>query len=242
MVRGKRPTRGGKRKFNRHESRPKPKKRKFNFREASYVKEREANNQEIEKRRKMLEEERLQQEGLETDSSDNEQANPVQDLLSTFSNINNLRTTAIESASESDSADNADAVEERSDRDEDIDDLTDDEAQLSNCSDNEEIKIKEADEEDPETAQEDAGCLKDPFSIHLHDDLSDTLYKVVSNVPQITERQKIIRPTLGNLICEIPKPIEDINDTERKLKVSVLEDKQFAKCGTVPSLIDNRLE
>lgn len=238
MVRGKRPTRGGKRKFNRHESRPKPKKRKFNFREASYVKEREANNQEIEKRRKMLEEERLQQEVLETDSSDNEETNPMQDLLSTFSNINNLRPTAIESASESDSTDNADAVEEHNDRDEDVDNATDDEAQLSNYSDNEEIKIKEADEEDPETAQEDAGCLKDPFSIHLHDDLSDILYKVVSNVPQITERQKIIWPTLGNLICEIPKPMEDINDTERKLKVSVLEDKRYAKCGTVPSLID----
>ena len=239
MVRGKRPTRGGKRKFNRHESRPKPKKRKFNFREASYVKEREANNQEIEKRRKMLEEERLQQERLETDSSDNEEANPVQDLLSTFSSINNLRATAIESASESNSSDNADPIEERNDRDEDVDNATDDEAQLSNCSDNEEIKIKEADEEDPETAQEDAGCLKDPFSIHLHDDLSDRLYKVVSNVPQITERQEIIWPTLGNLICEIPKPMEDINDTERKLKASVLEDKQFAKRGTVPSLIDS---
>ena len=238
MARGKRPTRGGKRKFNRHESRPKPKKRKFNFREASYVKEREANNQEIEKRRKMLEEERLQQEGLETDSSDNEEANPVQDLLSTFPNINNLRATAIDSASESDSADNADAIEERNGPDEDVDNATDDEAQSSNYGDNEEIKIKEADEEDPETAREDAGCLKDPFSIHLRDDLSDALYKVVSNVPQIAERQKIIWPTLGNLICEIPKPMEDKNDAERKLKVSVLEDKQFVKCGTIPSLID----
>ncbi|XP_043255594.1 U3 small nucleolar RNA-associated protein 25 homolog isoform X2 [Colletes gigas] len=176
----------------------------------------------------MLEKEKLQQQEIETDSSDDEQANPIRDLLSTFSNINNPRVTAVESSSDDDTSDNKDDIISNNDIDE----------QLSSHSDNEEIKVREVDEEDPETAKEDAGYLKDPFSIHLRDDLSDKLYEAVSNVPQIIETQKITWPTLGNLICQIPKPLEDVNDSTKKSKVSVLEDKQFAKHGNIPSLIE----
>ncbi|XP_043255593.1 U3 small nucleolar RNA-associated protein 25 homolog isoform X1 [Colletes gigas] len=228
MARGRRPVRGGKRKFDRRDSRPKPKKGKFNLKEASYVKERDVKNREIETRRQMLEKEKLQQQEIETDSSDDEQANPIRDLLSTFSNINNPRVTAVESSSDDDTSDNKDDIISNNDIDE----------QLSSHSDNEEIKVREVDEEDPETAKEDAGYLKDPFSIHLRDDLSDKLYEAVSNVPQIIETQKITWPTLGNLICQIPKPLEDVNDSTKKSKVSVLEDKQFAKHGNIPSLIE----
>lgn len=243
MARGKRPIRGGKRKFDRHESRPKSKKGKFNLKEAPYIKDRDAKNKEIEKRRQMLEEEKLHQKELEPDSSDEEQANPVRDLLSTFSNTTKFEATAIESSSESDSLDNgASDVEENNETDEILivhSDKTDDEAELSSPSDNEEIKVKEMDEEDLETAEEDAGCLKDPFSIHLHDDLSDKLYDAVSKVPQSIETHHITWPTLGNLICEIPKPLEDSINTTKTSKVSILEEKQFASCGNLPSLIDS---
>lgn len=240
MARGKRSNRGGKRKFHRSDDRPKPKKSKFNLKEASYVKDRDIKNKEIEKRRQMLEEEKLQQRDIESDNSGDEQENPLQNLLSSFVNTTSLQITAIESNSESDDFSDKDDVEESN---EIRDKLTmesnnmDEEADLP--SDNDEIKIKDADEEDPETTQEDAGYLKDPFSIHLHDDLSDKLYEAVSNVPQTVETQKIIWPVLGNLTCQIPKILDDAKDTMKESNISVLEYKQFAKCGTVPQLIDN---
>lgn len=240
MARGKRSNRGGKRKFHRSDDRPKPKKSKFNLKEASYVKDRDFKNKEIEKRRQMLEEEKLQQRDIESDNSGDEQENPLQNLLSSFVNTTSLQITAIESNSESDDFSDKDDVEESN---EIRDKLTmesnnmDEETDLP--SDSDEIKMKDADEEDPETTQEDAGHLKDPFSIHLHDDLSDKLYEAVSNVPQTVETQKIIWPVLGNLICQIPKSLDDAKDTMKESNISVLEYKQFAKCGTVPQLIDN---
>ncbi|XP_033183234.1 U3 small nucleolar RNA-associated protein 25 homolog [Bombus vancouverensis nearcticus] len=240
MARGKRSNRGGKRKFHRSDDRPKPKKSKFNLKEASYIKDRDIKNKEIEKRRQMLEEEKLQQRDIESDNSGDEQENPLQNLLSSFVNTTSLQITAIESNSESDDFSDKDDVEENN---EIRDKLTmesnnmDEEADLP--SDSDEIKMKDADEEDPETTQEDAGYLKDPFSIHLHDDLSDKLYEAVSNVPQTVETQKIIWPVLGNLTCQIPKFLDDAKDTMKESNISVLEYKQFAKCGTVPQLIDN---
>ncbi|XP_003707378.2 U3 small nucleolar RNA-associated protein 25 homolog [Megachile rotundata] len=233
MARGRRPTRGGKRKFDRHDSRSRSKKGKFNLKRKPYVQERDIKSQEIENRRKVIEDKRLQQQRLECDSSEDEQENPLQDLLSTFSNIDNLQVTAIESDLESDVSDDKSNAHVTNDNNEDH---ADTEEQLS--SDNEEIKMKESDEEDAETAQEDAGYLKDPFSIHFHDDLSDEHYEAVSSIPQITETQNIVWPTLGNLICQIPKAKERENDTLKKPKVSILENKQFARYGTVPFLIE----
>ncbi|OAD58335.1 Digestive organ expansion factor like protein [Eufriesea mexicana] len=240
MARGKRPIRGGKRKFHRYDGRPKPKKSKFNLKETSYIKERDEKNKEIEKRRQMLEEEKSQQqeeEEEESDSSSEEQNNPLQNLLSSFLNANNLQVTAIESTSESDTdndnEENTEASDNLSTQTSNMNDKTDLE------SDNEEIIIKEVDEEDPETSQEDAGHLRDPFSIHFHDDLSDKLYEAVSTVPQIVRIEKVIWPVLGNLIYQIPNPLEDTKDTTKISNISILENKQFAKCGTVPLLIDN---
>lgn len=240
MARGKRSIRGGKRKFHRSDDRPKPKKSKFNLKEASYVKDRDIKNKEIEKRRQMLEEEKLQQRDIESDNSGDEQENPLQDLLNSFVNTTSLQITAIESNSESDDLSDEDDVEESNEIRNKLtmeSNNVDEEADLP--SDSDEIKMKDADEEDPETTQEDAGYLKDPFSIHLHDDLSDKLYEAVSNVPQTVETQKIIWPVLGNLTCQIPKFLDDAKDTTKESNISVLEYKQFSKCGTVPQLIDN---
>ncbi|KZC06385.1 PREDICTED: digestive organ expansion factor homolog [Dufourea novaeangliae] len=235
---GKRPTRGGKRKFDRYDNQPKPKKGKFNLKEASYVREREAKNKEIEKRRQILEEEKLQHRELETDSFDEDETNPMQDLLSTFSGTNTIQSNAIESNSESDYSDIEGDIGKSGNVDENSIIYSDNQAELSNDSEGEEIKVKELDEEDPETAQEDAGYLRDPFTIHLRDDLDATLYDAVSNVPQIVDTQKITWPILGNLICEIPKTSRNTDGTMKKTKISVLEEKQFARGGTVPSLIE----
>ncbi|KAG6799278.1 digestive organ expansion factor [Apis mellifera caucasica] len=179
----------------------------------------------------MLEEEKLQQQSeIESNSSGDEQENPLQNLLSSFSNTTNLQMTAIDSNSESDIC--SDKDDDIGKNDKETNNLTlqlDNKDEKVDSTSDEDIKIKEIDEEDPETAQEDAGYLKDPFSIHLHDDLSDKLYEAVSNIPQIMETQKITWPALGNLICEISKSFEDSKDT-KKSNISVLEHKQFAKC------------
>lgn len=100
--------------------------------------------------------------------------------------------------------------------------------------------MKEVDEEDAETAREDAGHLRDPFSIHLRNDLDDKLYEAVSATPQITETMKLMWPTLGNLLCKIPKPVVDPGDDESKSKEAKLldEEKRFASYGNIPSLIE----
>lgn len=72
MAHGKKSFRG-KRKFHRYNDRPKPKKNKFNLKDATYVKDRDIKNREIEKRRQMLEEEKLQQQSeIESNSSGDE--------------------------------------------------------------------------------------------------------------------------------------------------------------------------
>ncbi|CAL7951246.1 unnamed protein product [Xylocopa violacea] len=245
MVRGKRPVRGGKRKFNRSiDGRPKPKKGKFNLKEASYIKERAIRYKEIENRRRILEEEKSQQQELQSDNSGDEQENPMRNLLSTFSNSNDLlRVTATEFDSESDHFSDDDGIKrnnlaERSLAVEQSDSMHDEAEYLA--PDLEEIKMKEDDEEDPETAREDAGHLRDPFSLHLHDDLSDKLYEAVSTVPQIIETRKLTWPVLGNLICQIPKHSEHAKEEAvEESNVSILENKKFAKHGTAPRLIDS---
>lgn len=230
MVRGKRVVRGGKRKLNRYDARPKAKKGKFNLKEASYIKDRAIRYKEIENRRKILEEEKSQQEELQTDNSDDEQETPMRTLLATFSNGNDLLRieSKIEFNSESDHFSEDDAVKKT---DYSADDRT---------SDNEDIKLKEDDEEDPETAREDAGYLRDPFSLHLHDDLSDKLYQAVSTVPQIVETQKLTWPVLGNLICQIPKHSDRKEEyAVEGSDVSIVENKKFANRATVPRLIDS---
>ncbi|XP_015587698.1 digestive organ expansion factor homolog [Cephus cinctus] len=241
MARGKRPVRGGKRKFDRrHEHKPKPKKGKFNLREASYVKEREAKNEEIENRRKRIEEENARKQQLETDSSEEEEDDPMKALLATFSGADSIRTVAIESDSESE--EEMDEYKSQSVEAIDSKDIlgSDDGNNGLEVDENDDIiKIKEDDEEDPETAREDAGNLRDPFSIHLRNDLSDNLYEAVSAVPQTMETQKLTWPTLGTIIIQIPKVSEkDLESPKQKLKVSILEEKQFAQHGTVPHLIN----
>lgn len=108
MVRGKRPIRGGKRKFeNPREQQRKRKKGKFNIKEAAYVKERDAKNAEIEDRRKRLDEERERVKNKEAESSsdEEEEENPMAVLLASLSKKKVLGPAAIESESEEDSSD-----------------------------------------------------------------------------------------------------------------------------------------
>lgn len=257
MGRGKRPVRGGKRKFDGRSKRPpKTKKGKFDFKTSSYIKEREARNEELEARRQIAEQEaakaRLSQIS-EYDSSEDE--DPMEALLATFPDYKKPQAISSESESSDEVSSTHDTVESDIVEEEvgEESGTTDEESshsqrtnksrkrkQKENQEENEiEVEVKEDDEEDIETAKEDAGHLRDPFSVHLRNDLDDKLYSAVSASPQIIETIKLSWPKLGNLVCEIPKPNVD-NEANKETATKLLdEDKQNASYGKIPSLIED---
>lgn len=99
--------------------------------------------------------------------------------------------------------------------------------------------MEENDEEDEETAKEDAGILKDPFTLHLKYDFHNDLYSVLNNSPVSMKIEKLSWPTLGNVICQIPKVEENTEKTTKKPKISIMESVTYAPQGTVPKLIEN---
>lgn len=262
MAPGKRLFHGKKRKFDENvQRRPKQKKNKFEYRKASYVKERDAKNDEIEARRRIVEEEKARQRLQEIDSSEEEEIDSELLFMSQFPNYENLLEKLKKSVVTSSSSENEDnnkqnkneksrkkkkkrkemtIIEKKKfDEKRNRESATDEE---SDNSKNEEITddIKEDNYEDAETAQEDAGHLRDPFSLHLHNDMDDELFKVVFVTPQVTETTTLTWPILGNLICQIPKPITNSKDKLIKVKKPLDdEDKQYANYGKVPSLIES---
>ncbi|XP_011697146.1 PREDICTED: digestive organ expansion factor homolog [Wasmannia auropunctata] len=256
--------RGKKRKFDERnaQKRSKPKKEKFDLRKASYVKERDAKNEEIEARRRIVEEEKTRQRLVESDSSEEEEVDPWLLYLSKLSGykhknlVEKLRkpiVTSSESENEDSDAQNKNKIdkegkrkkkemkrmekrnieEEKSEESEADDESSDQNKEIT-------ISTREDDYEDAETAQEDIGHLRDPFSLHLRNDMDDELYKAVSATPPITETTTLSWPTLGNLICQIPKPAVDSN--EKAVRVKKLlddEEKQYTNYGKVPTLIEN---
>ncbi|XP_011312696.1 digestive organ expansion factor homolog [Fopius arisanus] len=253
MARGKRPVRGGKRdrrnsKFQK--PKPKQKKGKFNLREASYVKDRDVKNAEIENRRKILQEQEAKKRRYESESS-SEEENPMKTLLSSFANSSQKKNKiAIESESE-DEEETSDKEDLNSERDDlsaeeteegKIDEEREDGNEGKSEEENEEamadremieIEVKEEDEEDDETSREDQGMIKDPFALHLNHDLPDELYELLSSQNPV-ESQILTWPTLGKLIYQIPK-ISDPPPTPTSAKT--LESKNIAKPGIIPSII-----
>ncbi|XP_011872230.1 PREDICTED: digestive organ expansion factor homolog [Vollenhovia emeryi] len=260
---GKRSFRGKKRKFDERnaQKRPKPKKEKFDLRTASYVKEREAKNEEIEARRRIMEEEKTRQRLEEVESSEEEELDPWLLYLSKLPGykhkdlMGKLRkpiVTSSESENEDSDSQNKSKMDKqarkkkkvtKSTKKGNIEEEKDEESEASEeASDqNEEITVdaKGDDYEDTETAQEDIGHLRDPFSLHLRNDMDEELYKAVSATPPITETTTLLWPTLGNLVCQIPKPACDSSETARVRKLLDVEEKQYTNCGKVPTLIES---
>lgn len=225
-----RPVRGGKRKGNnRHQEsrRPKAKKGKFNYRESSYVKERDLKNEEIESRRKYLEQRNAKRAVQEQESSEDEVEDPMRQLLSTF-NANSQRKVSVASESEDSEEELVQSPEPNKSQ------CKTEETDDSDVS-NEEIIVRTKDEEenDAETALEDAGQVRDPFSLHLRNDLSSELYKVVAKQPQDCETHKFTWSSLGNLIYQIPKPKVDVTS-----ETSLLDGQEFTPSGKVPSKLE----
>jgi U3 small nucleolar RNA-associated protein 25 len=236
-----------KRKFNGRNARnqPKPKKGKFDFRTASYVKERDAKNEAIESRRRLLEKERMFIRLYEEDSS-SEEEDPLKywrDLKATLARdaknsksykpiATGSKTTNVEAKEKK--------VDEKVDEKNKVSEMDGERSSDRNAE--EEIMIdpeKDRDDsEDIETAQEDAG--QDPFSLHLRYDMDDRLYQSVSAKPPVVERRKIFWPVFdSHLICSIPKPVEEKDKPIKIRKLLDDEEKQYTKCGKVPTLIEN---
>ena len=278
----------------------KPKrKQKFNYRTASYIKDREAKYEEIENRRKRLDEYKARQQSYHNDdSSEEEEEDPVNDLLKTFNGKSNpKKVTVVSSESESEEEgeedvddeegedivdnengedgesediDEGDEEEEEgedyeeeigSDEMEEDDDENESDKSVSEQSKskkekhkekdkskkkkpkpedvNIEVEAKEKDEEDEETAKEDAGHIKDPFTIHLRNDLDNDLYQKLINLPVSLKTEKLNWPSLRNMICQIPHVESKVNEPlAKKPKISILEDQVFTEHGKVPKLIN----
>ncbi|XP_014473101.1 PREDICTED: digestive organ expansion factor homolog [Dinoponera quadriceps] len=252
MAPGKRPV--GKRKFDgRNKRLPKPKKEKFDFRTASYIKEREERNKELEARRQIADQEAARARLSQITEYDSSEEDPIEDLLATFPDYKEPQAISSESESSDEPTDIQDEVESNTEEEE-VNEESGTNSEESpqgqrikrskrrEQEENEEeskeieVQVKEDDEEDIETAQEDAGQLRDPFSIHLRNDMDDKLYNTVSTTPQTIEKTKLSWPTLGNLICEIPKPNLDNENKEGGTKL-LDEDKKYASYGKIPCLI-----
>ncbi|XP_011496287.1 PREDICTED: digestive organ expansion factor homolog [Ceratosolen solmsi marchali] len=229
-------------------------KNKFNYRSAVYIKEREIKNKEIENRRKRIEEYKRKQEDYD-DSSEEE--NPLNDLLKTFNVKNDIQI--IDSDSESKTDDEEFIQEDINKKEIEIGDEYEDSINSNNESDTEvsdQDKFKAADnkpldseeiymhideknEEDEETVKEYAGNVNDPFTIHFQNDLDNELYQVVSSLPVYVKMGNLNWPNLGNIIYQIPKVDEILNEPlNKKSRNSILENKSYAKYGKVPSLIN----
>lgn len=199
------------------------------------------------------------------ESSEDEE-DPVKNLLKSL-NINNKNYKKVFSDSESDEESDKNNLDELRPEDHDESDNVEDDVSEEDKNSNEEkysctseeeleeknkendvlseekdkedqIVIKE-DEEDEETAREDAGHVRDPFTIHFRNDLDNELYQSLINVPVQMKTEKLKWPTLGNMICQLPTVEDKVKEpSSKKIKVSILEDKIFAEHGKVPQLIN----
>ncbi|XP_022188603.2 digestive organ expansion factor homolog [Nilaparvata lugens] len=77
----------------------------------------------------------------------------------------------------------------------------------------------------------------DPFEIHFHRELSESLYEVVSSQPAMLEEQNVDWPNLGNIVFRSPK--QALGDKELGPKKSLLSlDKELpsAQPGSIPTI------
>jgi U3 small nucleolar RNA-associated protein 25 len=245
----------------------KPKQKgKFNYLSAPYIREREAKNKEIENRRKLIEENKKQQQEDSYNDSSEEEENPLNNLLQTFNGNNVIKKVDI--ISESDSDTEEELIEDKDQNKQYEQDSDDEEEETIQNDDNEKSNIKisdesdleenikfnkktsledeevcvniyEKNEEDEETAQEDAGHIKDPFTIHFRNDLDNELYQAVSNLPVPIQTGKFNWSNLGNIIYQIPKVDTILSESlNKKAKMSLLENQSYAEYGKVPQLIN----
>lgn len=260
MAPGKRSFCGKKRKFDKYWPKTKQKKDKFDYRNSFYVKERQAKNEEIEARRQILEQEKIRERLEEVESSGDDELDPELAWLAMagyddgrlLHNLN--KPIATSSESESDELDtdkeikHKRKIKEKKVKREKEKKVNKEKSEKSKMQNNYESSHEEKEIiistkiddnfENVETVEKNTDYLEDPFFSHLHNDMDDELYKAVSTTPQITENIILEWPMFGYLICEIPKPVIDLNNKSIKIKKFLDDDgKQYTNYGKPPHLI-----
>ncbi|KAJ8674515.1 hypothetical protein QAD02_005777 [Eretmocerus hayati] len=104
--------------FRKKEPMKRPKrKEKFNYRTAPYIKEREARNEEIESRRKRIEEQKARQQSYKDVSSEEEEENPLNELLQTFTGKTGSKKAALSDTDSENGSENENDTEQEDDSD-----------------------------------------------------------------------------------------------------------------------------
>ncbi|XP_068619017.1 U3 small nucleolar RNA-associated protein 25 homolog [Battus philenor] len=101
---------------------------------------------------------------------------------------------------------------------------------------NEELEKNETNnlmQSDEDEIQSEFETANDPFTRHLQYDLCDELLVSLSNTTPTVQVTTKVWQVLGNLVINIPKPVE-IMSKKVKPKISILEEKIYAPIGTVP--------
>lgn len=92
---------------------------------------------------------------------------------------------------------------------------------------------------DPDTEKDDKSVISnDPFTIHLRDDLHESLFESVSTSPQLVDKKNLNWSCLGDMVVQIPVSSQTQDIQKNIKKVSVLEDTIYAQPGKIPSKID----
>jgi len=242
-----------KRKFDGRDAqnKPKAKKGKFDYRKASYVKERDAKNEEIEARRRSLEKEKMFVRLYEQDStSDEEEPLKYWRYLKAVlaEDAKNYKASATSSKTIDTEAKEKEVDREVEAKKKEVEEV---EAKISEINDERSSgqNAKEESTSDPTKNRDNSKDIKtadqddadqDPFSLHLRYDMDDPLYQAVSAKPRVVERSRLSWPVFDSqLVCLIPKPVEEKNKPIKIRKLLDDEEKQYTKCAKVPTLIED---
>lgn len=192
------------------------------------------------KKRKIEEPEVEQPE--QYDSSSEEDANELHNLINTFKQKEiDKKSLAIESSESDDSGPISDNEHEQSESDDVKDKISEittldsahndvkDEQNAHQTDENVEAEI------DLETQTEDDNeNSEDPFTKHLFYDLSENLVASLQNLPMSVNTHTENWPLIGNLHMQIPK-VDTVSANDNSF--GILEKKVFASAGTVPKRI-----
>lgn len=213
-------------------------KRKYNY------------SEEVTPKRQKLEGKKIEETEHLSDRSSEEEDNALNNLLKSFNNqMNNKKSLAIESSSESENElrDEQDIIisenELQTTKDKDVEassdsDLTDDEVDAEFKKPEENVSKEESDiesEPEVETSRENETEIEnndDPFNKHLFYNIHDSVLDSLQSSPPIVDNYNEDWPLLGKLFIQIPKSEENVQN-----KITILEKNIYAPAGNIPKRI-----
>ncbi|GBP24329.1 Digestive organ expansion factor homolog [Eumeta japonica] len=181
-------------------------------------------------KKKQLEEKLKQDQVTYTDSDEEE--NPFQQLVSTFSKRS--QSVEINSDLEDDNSDSVSVTSAASDGNAHNIDIEKNETASNDYIHKYDTSESDEDmESDHEIANEDSSeHSNEPFLKHLQFDLDDNLLVAISSDSPNFEQTMKSWPILGNLMVSIPKPLQHL-PKKQKNKIMIIDEQPCAKPGSV---------